>query len=327
MERFVFIAAITVAIIYGLAVMIDGPDHVGFHFDSGSASPVVETAPGRLEAQTYAARSILIEGAAARLTVIPEDREDISVEIDNTPGRAPMPQVSVQDGLLRIDGQLRRRVEDCVAGGGVSLRGYGDFSAEELPAITIRAPRALSLDLAGGGIAQIGPTQSLELDLKGCGEAEIADVEGELDVDLAGSGTVRAGAARHLEADVAGSGRLTAGVIADGADIDIAGSGDVIIASLTGALNTDGAGAGTIVVESGALTRLNVDLAGSGDIRITAPVERINADIMGSGSVRVDGVVGDIDADIAGSGTLRVQSVTGSVRQQTLGSGEVRIGE
>jgi hypothetical protein len=331
MERFVFVAAVTIAIIWGAVAMFGHGRFI--HFSGGDwdidadarMAPLVEVAPGSLAAQTYVGSELDFEHLAANVVITPEDRADYVIEIANPAGRVPMPQITVQGGRITIDGQLSRRIEHCTDGG-AELRDYGSVSAEDLPLITVRAPRTLEVDRSGAGSIEIGPAQSLELDFSSCGRGTIGDVAGPLNIDLAGSGHISAGAAQTLNADVAGSGELAVGAVAQGANIDIAGSGAVRIASLNGDLSSDGAGSGNLSVDGGAINLANIDLAGSGDVDIAASVRSLNASIVGSGSVDVAGEVGDIEADIAGSGNISARSVTGAIRKEVWGSGDVRVG-
>jgi hypothetical protein len=215
MERFVFVAAVTIAIIFGVMAVFGGTN---FHFshgdhDGGAMSPVVETAPGRMEAQAFEGTRLRLVGAAANVTIIPEDRSNFLVEIDNPAGRTPMPSVASENGRVVIDGQLRRRISDCGADS-VDLRGYGDVLLTDLPRITIRTPRALEFDRAGAGASEIGATENLHLDFSGCGDATIADVAGELNIDLSGSGHIQAGVARSVNIDIAGSDDIRVGAVA-----------------------------------------------------------------------------------------------------------------
>jgi hypothetical protein len=328
MERFVFVAAIVVAVLFALGAMFGGP-HFNFDmdFDDARASPVVALAPGRMEPATFAGSSLRLRGVAARVTVIPEDRQDFQIEIDNSAGRAPMPTVNAEGGRVTIDGQLRGRVENCLEDGGAELRGYEDITGAQLPAIIVRAPRNIDMDRGGAGMTEIGAAESVRIDLSGCSAITVADVAGELNVDVAGSGEVRAAAARRLNADVAGSGEIHTGAIGESVNVDIAGSGSVTVASLTGDLSADGAGSGNLNIQGGAVTMANIDLAGSGDVNIAAPVQTLQVSIVGSGDVTVDAAVGDVEAEIAGSGGVSVRSVTGSVRQEVWGSGNVRVGQ
>lgn len=333
MERFVFVAAIAVAIIFGLGAMFGGPNF-SFHGDwdsdedgLGTAS-IVAVSPGKMDAQNFAGGDLRLRHVAAIVTITPEDRTDFSVEIDNSAGRLPMPTVATDNGRVVIDGQLRGRIRDCGEGGAATVRGYGEGEtpAAELPRITIRAPRVLSVDRSGAGTTEIGATQSLTLEVSGCSTTTAGDVAGMAELDVAGSGDVRIGAAQGLNADVAGSADVTVGAVTGTAEIDIAGSGSVTMASLTGDLNADSAGSGSVAVEGGSVVTAEIDLAGSGDVTITAPVQTLNVSIVGSGDVDVNGTVGNIEAEVAGSGGVSAQSVTGSVRQEVWGSGEVSVG-
>lgn len=334
MERFVFVVAIAVAIIFGIGAMVGGPN---FHFsgdwndDDGGrgTAAVVATGPGSMAAQSFAGADLRIRNIAAIVIITPEDRADYSVEIDNMAGQLPMPTVAADGGRVIIDGQLRGRVRGCGDGSSAQVRGYGDgdFAASELPRITIRAPRELSLDRSGAGTTEIGATQSLDLEVSGCSTTTAADVAGAVNMDIAGSGSVNVGAAQSLDADIAGSADVVTGAIANGATIDLAGSGSVTIASLTGELNSDGAGSGSVTVQGGAITMASIDLAGSGDVSIGATVQDLDVSIVGSGGVDVTQPVGNIEAEIAGSGSISAPSVTGSVRQEVWGSGEVSVGQ
>jgi|CXWL01.1.fsa_nt_gi hypothetical protein len=332
MERFVFIAAVTFAIIFGVVALVGGGHlnvgrgafNIEFDGDGFRQDPVVETAPGRMEAQAFVGDELRLKHAAARVTITPEDRQDFLIEIDN-PGHAPMPEVTTADGHVIIDGRLAGRIDNCLSDGGVDLRGYGDVAGADLPRINIRAPRRLVVSLGEGSSTEIGATEALELDFSGCGTATLADVAGALELDVAGSGQVRAGAARSLSADVAGSGDIVVGAITEGAEIDIAGSGTVTIANLAGPLSSDGAGSGDVIVQGGAITTAKIDLAGSGQVNIAASVQRLEVSILGSGGVDVAGDVGDIEADIAGSGSVTARTVTGAVTKDVLGSGDVRV--
>ncbi len=333
MERFVFIAAVTIAVLFGLgAVFGHGHnDGVGFHFDFDdddggfSPAPIVATDAGALAATVYAGDKLRIRHIVARVSIAPEDRSDFLIEI-NSPGGLPMPEVTVDGQEVTIDGRLRGRVSDCV-GGGAEVRGYESATPERIPVITIRAPRELVLERSGAGTTEIGASQSLDLDFSGCSSATIGDIAGKLGLDLAGSGSIAVGAVRTLEADVAGSGDLRVAAVAEGANVDMAGSGTVTLASLTGSLSTDSAGSGMLVVEGGAVSVAEVDMAGSGDVTIAAPVETLKVSIIGSGDVEVANTVGDLDAEIAGSGSVVARSVSGNSSSEVFGSGEVRIGQ
>lgn len=332
MERFVFVVAIAVAIIFGVGAMVGRSHWSGIHIqvdddEGGGTADIVATSPGTMASQTFAGENLRIRHIAAIVTITPEDRTDYAVEIDNSAGQLPMPTVASDDGRVLIDGQLRGRVRDCRRDGGAGVRGYGDeeFDASELPRITIRAPRAVNLDRTGAGSTEIGPSQSAYIDLAGCADLTLGDVQEALELDVSGASTVTAGAARSLNADLTGAGELNIGAIAQGAEFDVSGAGNVTIASLTGDFTLDSTGASNFRINSGSIGTAQIDMTGTGSLDIAAPVHTLNAEIMGVGHVDVAGTVGDLDVDIAGPGSVTVQAVTGSMSQDIAGPGSVRI--
>lgn len=327
MERFVFVAAIVVASFYAIGVLFGGFHSSGngwrFHFDGGPPAELVALAPGEMAAQSFTSGEIRVRHTAARIVVIAEDRADISVEISN-PGAAPMPTVERgEEGGVLVDGLLRGRIDGC-DGETVRLTGYEDISREQMPLITIRAPRDVEMQIGGASFTEIGAAQSVNVSHLGCGTTVVADVTGDLEINLAGSGEVRAGAAASLNANVAGSGQVTTGAIAGDAEINVAGSGDLDIAAVNGVFNRDGSGSGDVIVRGGAITNADIRQAGSGDVEITAPVQALDVAIMGSGGVLVTGDVGSVDARIMGSGSVTVRGTAGTIDANIMGSGEVR---
>ena len=334
MERFVFVVAVAVAIMFGVVAMVGGPHWSNFsiHIDDdgeGGVAPVVTASAGTMAAETFPGEEISIRNLAAIVTITPEDRTDYVVEIDNTPGQLPMPTVSADEDRVTIDGQLRGRVRECGEAGSARVRGYGDeeFEAAELPHITIRAPRTLRIYRGGAGTTEIGASETLNLDVRGCSTTNVADVTGLLAVDVSGSGDINAGAAQTLNADVRGSADVVVGAVAEGASLDLSGSGSVTIASLAGELTSDERGSGSVAVQAGAITAANIDLSGSGDVNIGATVQDLDVSIRGSGGVAVTAAVVNIDADITGSGSVTAASATGRVHQEVRGSGEVSVGQ
>lgn len=331
MERFVFVAAVSIAILIGIGTVF-GSHWSNFNIqidDDGGhgTAEIVAVSPGTMASQTFAGGDLRIRNIAAVVTITPEDRPDYAVEIDNNAGQLPMPTVTADDGRVIVDGQLRGRVRDCRRDGGASVRGYGDgdFDTAELPRITIRAPRTVNLDRSGAGQTNVGASEAARVDISGCSAVTLADVRGALELDISGAGDVTAGAAGSLDADIAGAGDINLGAIAGGAQFDISGAGNVTIASLTGDFTIDSAGASDIRINGGSIATAEIDMAGTGDIAIAAPVQTLNASIMGVGHVDVAGTVGDLDVDIAGPGSLTVQAVTGSMRQDIAGPGSVRV--
>ena len=100
MERFVFVAAVTIAIIWGVVAMASGGRFFHWDLDIDDAdarlAPLVEVAPGSMAAQTYVGDELDLEDLAANVVITTEDRADYVIEIANPAGRAPMPEVTVR---------------------------------------------------------------------------------------------------------------------------------------------------------------------------------------------------------------------------------------
>src|SRR3954467_10085128 len=97
-----------------------------------------------LAASAAQAASVEVKDAVARVTVIPEARSDIKVEIVRANPRLPL-QVRSFGGKTIVDGNLDRKIRDCRGGGGdrarVYVRGVGEVSWADMPQIVIHTPR------------------------------------------------------------------------------------------------------------------------------------------------------------------------------------------
>jgi len=327
MERFVMVAVITICLLWAGLHFLGSHMSIDFDDDGHHVHEVPEalvTAAAGHTAQTFAAQGVDIRHAAARVTLTPEDRTDIAVEVTN-PGHAPMPAIALEGTTVVVDGHLRGRVSNCRDDGGARLEGYGDFALADLPQIVIHAPKAVVLAASGDVTTAIGASQSLDATFTGCGGNEIGDVAGPLHLKLIGAGHAHTGAAQGLNLELAGASGVTVGAVTDHADIQSGGAGNITLASLTGSLNAQGGGVGELNINGGQITEAHVEIAGVGNTKINAPVQSLNAVIMGVGNVEVNAPVHDLDAQIMGPGAVRVQSVSGSVRRSVMGPGSVVI--
>lgn len=271
---------------------------------------LASTAAAVLAASAASAASVEVKGAMARVTVIPENRSDIKVEIVSANPRLPM-EVHTFAGQTIVDGRLGRRIRDCHGRGEgviVKVRGVGDIAWREMPQLVIHTPRDVDLDAGGAVWGTVGRSASVKLGNAGCGDWTVGNVEGSMRISQAGSGDTRTGSAGAAKVRVAGSGDTAVGDIRGGLDVDIAGSGDVTVASVAGPLEVRIAGSGDVKVAAGHATSMGVTVAGSGNVNF-------------------GGVADSLRARIAGSGDVRAKQVTGSVSKTVMGSGGVTIGD
>jgi len=266
------------------------------------------------------AQEVEIENAVARVVVIPEDRSDIQVTVDQGAAGLPAIQVSRRGQNVRIDGGLRRRIGSCHGTGAVMdptrmppgvrvvVRDHGDVEMAQAPLIVIRTPMDVRVDSSGAVWGAIGRSASASVGVGGCGDWAVANTSGDLSIAIGGSGSVRTGTAGALEAAIGGSGSIATAAIDGSAELTIGGSGDITVASVNGTGQIAVGGSGSVRVDGGRVTSLDVAVAGSGDVRVNAVAETLSATIAGSGDVSVARVTGPVSRSILGSGDLNIGS-------------------
>jgi hypothetical protein len=113
MEKVLVGVALTGAALIALSSTIGGDGfHVRFHDHEGHDDRAVMMAaasgkPETMASQTFAGARLRFDQVAAIVTVTPEARADIAVEISN-PGFLPMPKVSLDGDRVVINGGLGR---------------------------------------------------------------------------------------------------------------------------------------------------------------------------------------------------------------------------
>ena len=252
------------------------------------------------------AASVEIRDAVARVTVIPENRGDVKVEVVQPNARLPL-HVRTSGGQTTIDGDLDRRIRDCRGSGDntrVEVRGVGAVNWREMPHVIIRTPRNTDISAGGAVFGTIGRASALSLRNAGCGDWVVGNVDGALRLSQAGSGDTQTGSAGSLAVRVAGSGDVATQDVRGGMDVNIAGSGSVSARSVSGPLSVSIAGSGDVTIGGGRATSMNVSVAGSGDVEFRGSADHLKARIMGSGDVKAREVKGSVDKTIMGSGSI-----------------------
>jgi len=254
------------------------------------------------------AASVEVKDAVARVTVIPENREDVKVEFLSTNPRLPM-QLRSFGGKTIVDGGLGRRIHNCHGRNEavrVNVRGVGDIGWRDMPQVVIHTPRDAKIETGGAVFGSVGRSASLDLGNAGCGDWTIANVDGRLHLSQAGSGDARTGSAGEAKIRVAGSGDVWSADVRGPLSVDIAGSGNVSVGSVSGPLDVHVAGSGDVKVAGGHATVMNVSIAGSGDVDFRGVADSLKARIAGSGDVRAREVRGPISKSVMGSGGVSV---------------------
>ncbi len=261
-----------------------------------------------LSAGAAQAASVEIKDAVARVTVVPENRSDIKVEVVAPNAKLPLSVRSLA-GRTIVDGNLERKIRSCRGAGdnaAVELRNLGVFSYAELPQVVIHTPRDVQVEAGGAVFGAVGRSASLDLGNSGCGDWTVANVEGEAKISQAGSGDTRMGSAGALKIRVAGSGDVATADVKNGLDISIAGSGSVRVRSASGPLEISVAGSGDVDIGAGQVGAMKVAIAGSGDVDFRGAAESLKARVAGSGDVTAAEVRGEVSKTIMGSGSVRI---------------------
>lgn len=255
------------------------------------------------------AATVEIKDAVARVTVIPEARNDIKVEVVKPNSRLPLSMRTMGDRTI-LDGDLgHNRIRNCRGSADrtvVEVRGLGDFAWNDMPQVVIHTPRDVKVDAGGAVFGSVGRSASIDLGNSGCGDWTVANVEGEAKISQAGSGDTRMGSAGSAKFRLAGSGDVATGEVKGGLDITIAGSGNAAVKSIAGPLTVSVAGSGDVAIAGGRATEMRVTVAGSGDVDFHGVADSLKARIAGSGDVRANEVRGQVSKTILGSGSVRV---------------------
>lgn len=254
------------------------------------------------------AASVEIRDAVARVTVIPEDRSDVRVEVTAPNPRLPLTIRAVGDRTV-IDGDLDRRIRDCHGRGErqkIRVRGVGDVSRADTPQVVIRTPRNVEVSADGAVSGVIGRSSTVSLSNSGCSSWTVADVAGRATIRESGAGSVRMGAAESLEVDISGAGSVHATRIRNGMDAELSGAGGVSVDELYGPVSADVSGVGKVRVAAGRASSLRASVSGIGGVEFDGPVGALNASISGLGGVSVKSVSGPVRKSVSGIGRVRI---------------------
>ncbi|WP_395674283.1 GIN domain-containing protein [Phenylobacterium sp.] len=254
------------------------------------------------------AAEVKIRDAAARVTVIPESRSDILVEVVRANPDLPI-RIRQERNVTLVDGRLGARIGGCRGEGGsarVHVRGHGQVPVAQLPQVVIRTPMDVKVEASGAVFGVVGRAASVDLAHGGCGDWTLANVRGDLKLNQAGSGDTLAGSAGSARIRLAGAGDVSLRAVASGLKLDLAGSGDIVAASASGPVDISLAGSGEVRIAGGRATALSASVAGSGDVVYEGEADSLRARVAGSGDIRVRRVRGEVARSVIGSGQVSV---------------------
>ena len=269
---------------------------------------IAAAAAAALTAGAASAASVEVKDAVARVTVIPENRTDVKVEVVQANGKLPL-EVRTFGGQTIVDGHLGHRIRDCHGNGdnvSVRVRDLGDVAWKDMPQVVIHTPRDVDIDVGEAVWGSVGRSASVKLGNAGCGDWTVGNTDGAMRISQAGSGDTRTGSAGETSIRVAGSGNTTVGDIRGELKVTIAGSGDVAVASLAGPMDVHVMGSGDVKIASGHASTMTVGIAGSGNVDFRGAAETLKAHIAGSGDISAKQVTGNVSKTVMGSGGVTI---------------------
>jgi hypothetical protein len=256
--------------------------------------------------------TLTLDKIAARVIIIPEDRNTITAEVRPGAGGLPKPVLRVDGSNMTVLGGLtREQLKNCHASSGkkskVKLgmwkRGY---KVEDLPTVTVRVPRDIAIVADGAIMGEIGPSRNLALRQERCGDWKVGDVSGSLQLDMEGWSDVNIGTVGAANVNLEGLGDISVASTRS-LTANLEGMGDLTVGSVSGPVDVSLQGMGDVRIRGGRATTLKVRLEGMGDMRF-------------------DGVADTVDASTDGFGDIVIAKATGEVHSNKSGFGKIRIG-
>lgn len=313
----------------------------------------------------------------ARVVVTPEDRSDVDIRVRYGKAHVPTLMISRKGNVTTLNGHISNAQRSreinlkfdinfadttTITGRStVNVNGLGRVPIEDLPMVFVRVPQNAVVKDSATTFGQLLPSKSLDFILNGCGEWDIAPVNGPLNiidsgagsvrvasagdaiVDSLGSGDINIGNARTLKVTLSGSGNFNVGNAGDtevqsqgSGDVGLGhvqslkanlnGSGDLAVASVTSGFTMTNNGSSDVNI-SRIIGPVMLDMSGSGDVRMQGG--RAQSFIIrgsGSGDVLFNGVADSVNIESNGSGDVNITRATGAVVTKISGSGEMHIG-
>jgi hypothetical protein len=111
--------------------------------------------------------------------------------------------------------------------------------------------------------------------------------------------------------------------------LSVSGSGDLIVETKvnTGALNLNVSGSGSLKIDAQA-DNVSANVSGSGDMELRGSYKSFSSDISGSGEIVMNAAIaGSADFEISGSGKVLAKGTAQSVKARISGSGKVLAAE
>lgn len=260
---------------------------------------------------TASAQPVRLLDVAARVTIVPENRSDVAVEVRAGAGDVAAPRVVRSGSVVTVQGVLPAEINGCHgmrAGtdrGTVKLKGRRNVAVKDLPLIVLRTPLDIDVSVVGAAVGTVGRARSVKLRTEGCGNWSAGGTAELFDVASQGMGDVTVGSTGALRVSLEGMGDVEAGPTRS-LQASLAGLGDVRVAGLNGPADVSIEGMGGVKIAKGRATTFKASLEGMGGVRFNGTAERLDATVDGMGRVRVAKVTGQVNRRVSGFGRVKV---------------------
>lgn len=244
-----------------------------------------------------------IQNAAADLTVIAEDRSDMTLTFQENEN-LQRPRLRIENQRLVIDGGLSLTNASCTeaynGNGPVNVPTVGSLGKQELLKLTLHIPRNVDLRIDGIVLTQVNGVVDGRIESTSCGKTTIGPSENEINVVLAGYGDMElARNDTHINAAHYGTGDMTL-TNGENAMLNIYGIGDIRAGDFAEDVSASLHSAGNLQI--GNAGNANLNLHNSGDIWAEKINETLTARVTGGGALGVASLKGP-RGDIRSEGT------------------------
>jgi hypothetical protein len=258
---------------------------------------LVALAVGLAAHATAQAETRTIDGSSLALTLTGDDQTTIETD----PG-------------LRHGIRVVADAVDCLGGSG-----GGEISI---------ATAACGSDM-GQLTIMVPPSFPVTVNSMGSGNINVGELFGPLHVALNSDGDLTVRRAASLQLAVRGSGDATVRAVAGNADVEIDGSGTVKLFRLDGSLKVGQHGSGDLAIAHIEAGSADFEMASSGDTVVAGGhIGALNVRTMGSGDFAMaQGSIGAANLEAAGGGDIRVPHVDGPLSRHAFGGSSILVGD
>ena len=272
-------------------------------------------------------QTLSLKNVRADVEIIPENRSDVSVDVQVNGSTDAQPVVTRIGNVVTITGDVETGRQAFRVS--FNLARNMDVAATKrrlhipymrrsgLILIVVHAPLRVKVKSNAEVFGHIGPSQSVDINDIGEGEWHVDPVEQDIRVSGGGKTDFYLSTSRSVSLDLLGTGSVKLGDTQSLFSSQY-GSGDVIASRVYKEVNLNISGIGDFFGQyvSGS-TRILIADAGNARIDDASISKLIVRSLDGVGTVKIGGTVNDVDVNIGTSTKVTLHKVTGTVQRAT----------